>query len=103
MCRFGWDYRGCAVIEPLTQTGGFMFSKTKLLAACTAVAIGLTAFASAGEARTFYYWGWGWQTIPVGYVSYVANPRDRLRVCYWAAEYTDWGVYVGNSYVCSPI
>jgi hypothetical protein len=33
----------------------------------------------------------------------VASPRDRLRVCYWAAEYTDWGVYVGNSYVCSPI
>ena len=78
-----------------------MFSKTKLLAACTAVAIGLTAFASAGEARTYYYWGW--QTAPVGYVSYVANPRDRLRVCYWAAEYTDWGVYVGNSYVCTPI
>lgn len=78
-----------------------MFNKTKLLAACAAVAIGLTAFASAGEARTYYYWGW--QAVPVGYVSYVANPRDRLRVCYWAAEYTDWGVYVGNSYVCSPI
>jgi hypothetical protein len=33
---------GCAVIEPLTQTGGFMFSKTKVLAACAAVAIGLS-------------------------------------------------------------
>jgi hypothetical protein len=31
-----------------------MFSKTKVLGACAAVAIGLTAFASAGEARTFY-------------------------------------------------
>ena len=34
-----------------------MFNKTKLLAACAAVAIGLTAFASAGEARTYYYRG----------------------------------------------
>ena len=79
-----------------------MFSKAKLLAACAALAIGLTTFASAGQART-YYWGWGWQAAPVGYASFVANPRDRLRVCYWAAEYSDWGVYVGNSYVCTPI
>jgi hypothetical protein len=80
-----------------------MFSKFKFAAALAALAIGVTAFASAGEARTFYYWGWGWQTVPVKYVSYVASPRDRLKVCYWAAEYTDWGVYVGNSYVCTPI
>jgi hypothetical protein len=79
-----------------------LFGKTKVLAASAAVAIGLTAFASTGEARTYYYY-WGWQAVPVGYVSSVASPRDRLRVCYWAAEYTDWGVYVGNSYVCSPI
>jgi hypothetical protein len=80
-----------------------MFSKAKLLAASAALAIGLTAFASASEARTYYYWGAGWQAVPVAYTSYVANPRDGLRVCYWAAEYTSWGVYVGNTYVCSPI
>jgi hypothetical protein len=80
-----------------------MLSKTKVFIAGAALAIGLTAFASAGEARTYYYWGWGWQAVPVGDAAYVARPRDRLRVCYWAAEYADWGVYVGNSYVCTPI
>ena len=80
-----------------------MFSKAKLVAAFAALAIGVTAFASASQATTYYYWGWGWQPVPVSYVSYVVNPRDRLRVCYWAAEYTNWGVYVGNRYVCTPI
>jgi hypothetical protein len=89
-----------------------MFSNTKLLAAFAAVVISITAFASAGEART-YYRGWGWQVAPVGYVSYQVAPvgyvsyvidtRNHLRVCYWASEYTKWGAYVGLTYVCTPV
>jgi hypothetical protein len=51
--------------------------------------------------------GRGWQLAPVayaapaGYVSY--NSGDRVRVCYWASEYTNWAAYAGNTYVCTPL
>ena len=80
-----------------------MFSKAKLVAAFAALAIGVTAFASASQATTYYYWGWGWQPVPAAYVPYGVNTRDHYRVCYWAPQYTQWGVYVGNTYVCTPI
>ena len=41
-----------------------MFSKAKFVAAFAALAIGVTAFASASQAATYYYWGWGGQRRP---------------------------------------
>jgi hypothetical protein len=78
-----------------------MLTKTKLAAAgFAALAIGMTAFASAGEARTgYYYWGWG---APVSYASYVVpKGRHGVRVCRWFADYDNWGFYEGNNLVCS--
>jgi hypothetical protein len=79
-----------------------MLTKTKLAAAFAALAIGMTAFASASEARTgYYHWAWGWET-PVSYASYVVPPsRHGVRVCRWFAEYDNWGFYEGNGLVCS--
>jgi hypothetical protein len=57
-----------------------MLNKIKVLIAGAALAIGPTAFASAGEARTYYYWGWGWQAVPVGDASYVARPRELIEI-----------------------
>jgi hypothetical protein len=34
-----------------------MFSKTKVAVGLAALAIGVTAFAQAGDAQTYYYWG----------------------------------------------
>jgi hypothetical protein len=86
-----------------------MLTKTKLAAAFGALVIGVTAFASTGEARSAYYnWGWGFPVgyglvsyAPIGYASYVVHTRHGPRVCQRFAEYTDWGFYVGNNYVCS--
>jgi hypothetical protein len=98
-----------------------MFTKTKIAAGLAALAIGVTAFASTGQARSpYYYWDWGWGVpvgyapvgyapvgyapvgyAPVGYASYVVQTRHGPRVCHRLAEYTDWGFYVGDSYVCS--
>jgi hypothetical protein len=77
-----------------------MLTKTKLAAALAAVAIGVTAFASASHARSPYFWDWGYET-PIGYATYVVKTRHGPRVCHWFAEYTDWGFYVGNNLVCS--
>jgi hypothetical protein len=88
-----------------------MLTKTKFAAAFAALALGVTAFASTSEARSpYYYWDWGRGVpvgyapagyAPVGYASYVAQTRHGPRVCHRFAEYTDWGFYVGDNYVCS--
>jgi hypothetical protein len=65
-----------------------MLTKTKLAAAFGALVIGVTAFASTGEARSAYYnWGWGFPVgyglvsyAPIGYASYVVYTRHGPRV-----------------------
>jgi hypothetical protein len=78
-----------------------MSTKTRLAPAFAALALGVTAFASVSEARVPYYrHGWGWE-VPEGYAPHVIKTRHGTLVCRWYAEYDDWGMYVGNSRVCS--
>jgi hypothetical protein len=83
-----------------------MLTKTKFASVFGALVLGVTAFASTGEARSPYdYWDRGWEVpvgygpvsyAPIGYASYFAQTRHGPRVCQGVAEYTDWGFWTGR-------